>query len=230
MKKTIWNLLRARISTSPLHTSSVEPRAQLDPISGRMELASLPLGREAIVPTQIYVDPFWAIWELQYANASRRYMCVSQGGVDDHFVVHVSTNAFHRLWLETTLRGNGRNAPCPLREHMCRDYKFSRAELGFSHGIDNPVPIAEVSGYRDGSGINVAFINGVTRSLWLIANGVASFPVKCYSQEEANLIHAAAGCAEAPVMLKEIFAGVEIPQPERQRIPRPVLNEANRRL
>ncbi|WP_315139624.1 plasmid fertility inhibition factor family protein [Achromobacter marplatensis] len=222
MKKTIWNLLRARISAPPVHTFAVKPRAQLDPIDGRLELASLTPGREAPLPKKVYVDPFWAIWELQCANASRRYMCVSQGAVDDHFVVHVSTDAFYRLWLETTLRGNGRNAPCPLREHMPRDYKFSQAELGFSHGIDNPVPLAEVSGYHDASGINVAFINGVTRSLWLIANEVASFPVKCYSQEEANLIHAAAGCAEAPVMLKEIFAGVDIPQPEQQRIPKPV--------
>lgn len=121
----------ARISTPPLHTSSIDPRARLDPVHGRMELAGLLPGRAATVPTKVYVDPFWAIWGLQLANAPRRYMCVSKGAVDDHFVVHVSTDAFHRLWLETTLRGNGRNAPCPLRAQCIGSTSSRELNWGF---------------------------------------------------------------------------------------------------
>lgn len=225
MIKTIWNALFTRLHARPLYFPSIKPRAQLDPVKGHMELATLAAKREVAEPTKVYVDPFWAIWEIPCADASLRYMSVNRGATDQNFAVYVDTIAFYRLWLETTLRGNGRNAPCPLREQMCQDYKFSRAELGFSHGIDNPVPLAEVSAYRDPSGINVAFINGVTRTMWLIANGAESFPVKCYTQEEANLIHSAAGCAPAPIMLREIFAGVDIPQQGQSRIPRPRIPE-----
>jgi hypothetical protein len=72
------------------------------------------------------------------------------------------------------------------------DYKFEHAEKGFSHGIENPVPLALIGVDNDKAGTSVGFTNGITRTIWLLANGVTGFPIEC-SIKEAHVLHAAAG-------------------------------------
>lgn len=82
-----------------------------------------------------------------------------------------------------------------------QDYKFESAKDGFSHGIENPVPLANI-GVHPPRGENgctsVAFTNGITRTIWLLANGASAFPIEC-SAAEAAALHAAAGIEEFPV-------------------------------
>jgi hypothetical protein len=58
------------------------------------------------------------------------------------------------------------------------DSKFQWAADGFAHGAENPVPLARVGLSRRTHGY-VAFTNGITRTLWLLANGAISFPIEC---------------------------------------------------
>ena len=81
-----------------------------------------------------------------------------------------------------------------------QDYKFKSAEDGFSHGIENPVPLADIGVHppRGEDGVtSVAFTNGITRTIWLLANGASAFPIECHTNEAAAL-HAAAGIKEFP--------------------------------
>lgn len=55
------------------------------------------------------------------------------------------------------------------------DRKFKDAEKGFAAGPESPVPLAEVT--LQDSFKALAFINGVTRTIWLLANGANRFPI-----------------------------------------------------
>lgn len=62
------------------------------------------------------------------------------------------------------------------RHQMPFDYKYKWAVDGFSHGIKQPVPLAEVEAHREPNGyFYIGFINGVTRTHWLLAI-LSSFP------------------------------------------------------
>ena len=72
------------------------------------------------------------------------------------------------------------------------DGKYHWAVDGFAPGITNPVPLAEVGcelldrprwhdwrpRHRERRA-SVSFLNGVTRTIWLLAQGVERFPVEC---------------------------------------------------
>jgi hypothetical protein len=95
------------------------------------------------------------------------------------------------------------------------DYKFHWAEDGFSKGRNNPVPLAEISCYQyaennpvyitnlflfrkcvgctEKTSVACSFINGITRTIWLLANGVQQFPVYVYNKKEAVLLAKYAG-------------------------------------
>jgi hypothetical protein len=117
--------------------------------------------------------------------------------MNDHSaVVMVQAERFLELW---------RNEPNSIHREQSfgtaetwrRDYKFHHAEDGFSHGQGNPVPLAYVSfgieprvdesyrflwfgrSTREVQVPYVGFTNGVTRTIWLLANQCAAFPVEC---------------------------------------------------
>lgn len=115
---------------------------------------------------------------------------------DEYAVVIVDQAKFVQLW---------RNEPCSIHKREANgnsqtwrnDYKFDRAALGFSFGRSNPVPLAEVShgtGKRTkttprffGFGREhheedfhyAAIGNGVTRTIWLLAQACEAIPVCC---------------------------------------------------
>lgn len=123
-------------------------------------------------------------------------MNVSEYGRDNFGIVIVDAQKFLGLWRAD-----------PRRQHEAKtngmpdtwpnDYKYSQAVEGFSHGRDNPVPLADVSfiasirtsvsykflqfgrSERQEKVEYVAFTNGITRTIWLLTHGCAAFPVKC---------------------------------------------------
>ena len=93
------------------------------------------------------------------------------------------------------------------------DRKFQHAADGFSHGLQNPVPIATVElipargaadhvyqrlvdgfvgGSRDDDQLALCFVDGVTRTIWLLANGARVLPFAC-SEARLDTIEALAG-------------------------------------
>ena len=57
--------------------------------------------------------------------------------------------------------------------------KFHEAEKGFAAGERSPVPLAEA--VLDERKKALYFVNGVTRTIWLLANGVTKFPIDLVS-------------------------------------------------
>jgi hypothetical protein len=86
------------------------------------------------------------------------------------------------------------------------DYKFKYAVKGFSYGFKNPVPLAWVA-YSEIILLSVtykflrfgrqehrehvryvSFINGITRTIWLLSHGARAFPVEC-RMPDARVLH-----------------------------------------
>jgi hypothetical protein len=97
--------------------------------------------------------------------------------------LHAMIDPTRRRWFG----GPGRDKWLPYlsKASWYSDYKFLRAERGYSHCENSPVPLARVGpGIADGS---VSFTNGITRTLWLLAHDVLAFPVECAVESAAHL-------------------------------------------
>ena len=127
-------------------------------------------------------------------------------------VVEVDAQKFLNLWrlpdsyLQEIALGNPST--------WVQDRKFNDAMDGFSKGLSNPVPLAECKCFlvekkteiwerkmlvfKKVVAINIdhhpalSFINGVTRTIWLLSHGAKSFPVNC-SIHYAPLLQELAG-------------------------------------
>ncbi|WP_123103016.1 plasmid fertility inhibition factor family protein [Acidithiobacillus sulfuriphilus] len=123
-------------------------------------------------------------------------MKVTEYNSDKSGVVIVDSEKFLQLW---------RNEPYSIHREQANgnpetwpnDYKYLAAAKGFSHGYDNPVPLAHVSHGKGTRTIvsykflwfgrcerqeqfhHVGFTNGVTRTIWLLSQGCAAFPIEC---------------------------------------------------
>lgn len=72
--------------------------------------------------------------------------------------------------------------------------KFPDAEQGFAWGIKNPVRLPLVGcNPENSSTATVGFTNGVTRTIWLMANGAKEIPVSCERGSGSELLHRHAG-------------------------------------
>jgi hypothetical protein len=155
------------------------------------------------------------IFEVKLDNSKSVYMCLNEPTPkNEWFVVHVDSFKFLELW---------KNEPHNFNHHLShgnpeswiKDYKFHHAVVGFSSGISNPVPLATVTcqmhkgsrpiyrkkfrifnvvtGYESFEFAYADFINGITRTIWLLTHGAKWFPVICYTEEEAKLLSQVAG-------------------------------------
>jgi hypothetical protein len=87
-----------------------------------------------------------------------------------------------------------------FQSHGCaeswrKDHKYPEAEIGFSEGVSNPVPLPDVSfesmSVKEGSLSWLAFTDGVTRTIWLLANGCQWFPLVMPISKARSLYEAA---------------------------------------
>lgn len=101
-----------------------------------------------------------------------------------------------------------------------RDRKFHEAEACFAIGAGNPVPLATPQWrFILDSGLPVpalGFIDGITRTIWLLANGAERFPVHTYHHRDAQLLQRGIGHRSAsPIAVKTLFfqyAGAVLPR------------------
>ena len=149
-----------------------------------------------------------AIWEISVPGMKPCYMKLAATSHLDSYVVRVDAEKFFRAWLEGS--GVGRNkAPddCEPRHRLPEDYKFHWPGRHFPQGIENPVPLADVSiGTRQKGKLSISFADGVTRTKWLIANRAESFPVHIRDRECAELMNKVAGMDKAPIPLDSLFS------------------------
>ncbi|WP_137959701.1 hypothetical protein [Burkholderia sp. 4M9327F10] len=158
-----------------------------------------------------------AVFRVPTRDAGEVFMCIDRANAenDQRAVVEVRADKFLDLWRKDPFRAHAEIANGNPSTWVS-DYKYAHAVDGFSRGGTNPVPLAEVGcGLRreapagDNSrrffGLRrnalhtqtnetfyVTFTNGITRTLYLLANGAAVFPVTC-SLKDAELLQRLAG-------------------------------------
>lgn len=138
-------------------------------------------------------------------------------------VIVIDSKKFLKLW---------KNDPRHSERHLAlgnetiwrNDYKFHLAEKGFSFGCCNPVPLAYLHCYLSDVYENFvkkistlignkatankipycSFTNGITRTIWLLANGAESFPVMTDIRSyDLLLLHA--GISESEELINNII-------------------------
>jgi len=130
-----------------------------------------------------------ATWKLPLRDGRRVAMSVNGTTYlnDENFVVFVSASKFYAVWW--ALREFDRRGICEF-EQMPNNRKYGCQDEIWARSDERPVPLADVS-YDNGYGIG--FIDGITRTLWLLYNGASSFPVKVHGAKAAYAMHAAIG-------------------------------------
>lgn len=176
-------------------------------------------------PELVQLDVLKAVWRVPVPGQADRFMSADPGAINQEmFVVRVDTEAFYRAWLRSSSTGREtRSDNCLLRSEMPQDYKFKHAVQGFSHGKENPVPLAFAGAHQERDRVDIGFSNGVTRTFWLIANKAPSFPVQVHGRESAELLNKVAGLDPAPMSFAELFGEVlrQGPQPPATARPTP---------
>ena len=142
------------------------------------------------------------------------------GEEDCYAVVLVDASRFVQLWRSP--QSSHRDVALLDEATWPTDYKFQEAVDGLSHGAENPAPLAEVSCgvvsrdvferrrlflwwtkdvmvARQGE-VFLSFTNGITRTMFLLANGAKEFPVRC-ERSTANLLCKLAGSSNHPPLL-----------------------------
>ncbi len=179
---------------------------------GQIELSRLSPGARvpAEPPKLVALNAKWAVWRIVVPGMADRFMRAESCALDGNsFAVMVDGDGFYHAWLAS----NG-HVGCPLRVDMPADRKFASAVDGFARGISSPVPLADVEAMRTARGISISFNNGVTRTLWLLANHAMAFPVRACGVEVARLIGEAAGIDVEPIHYETLFRDAKVKQRE----------------
>lgn len=132
--------------------------------------------------------------EIPLATGRKVWMSQDLSQRSDYWLVIVEKQPFLQAWARAHQKRHLAVGDEPIWR---QDRKFADAEDGFSYGMENPVPLAECGGgYLVEEGLPalwLKFDNGMTRTIWLLANGVERFPVKISTARTAQLIHRGAG-------------------------------------
>ncbi len=146
-------------------------------------------------PRRISTNSRDLIWEIELAEDKTAYMQFEEGVSSCQHIVYIDTEKFYYHWLQST---DGFHK-CPVRTKMPLDRKYAGAETVFSHGRENPVLLADPVINFTGNEFSISFSNGITRTMWLIANGAKSFPIQVSEFTQAELFHGLMGVGHAPV-------------------------------
>jgi len=172
---------------------------------GRLDRDGLPA--PAAAPDLVHVRNNVAVWRLPVPGHADRYLKLDVGASGDRHVVMLDAARFYREWIVSSLKAPvGRSSTVSLKRDMPIDYKFHYAEDGFAAGKNNPVPLADAGANAPGWGSRIYFNDGVTRTYWLLAHGVASFPIEVSRPEPAIELHQLAGIGEGPIACADLLS------------------------
>ncbi|MBA3537617.1 MAG: hypothetical protein H0T84_13585 [Tatlockia sp.] len=158
-----------------------------------------------------------------YMTLNKRFLRNANLGDSDEQIIIIDSNKFLELW-KNDPRNSERYLAIGNEAVWRKDYKFHHAEEGFSLGISNPVPLAYVHCYLTDFNESFAtkifnsvivkknmikkrpycaFTNGITRTIWLLANGAECFPV-ITDRGGYDLFQFHAGISESDELFKNI--------------------------
>jgi hypothetical protein len=168
-----------------------------------------------------------AIFSVSLADREPVFMSVAETPYENENrgVVIVDAKKFLKLWRADPYKHHqdiARGNPHTWRQ----DRKFKEAAEGFSKGFTNPVPLAWVS-YAEVKILSVSykflrfgrkehrrhvrylsFINGITRTIWLLSHGCEAFPVECRMPEARNLHRAASIAGTRVFTVRDVQHGL----------------------
>lgn len=171
---------------------------------GRLDRDGLPA--PAAAPELVHVRNNVAVWRLAVPGHDDRFVKLDVSGGGNRCVVMLDAARFYREWIASSLEAPvGRASTVPLKRDMPIDYKFHWADEGFAEGRDNPVPLADGGANGPGWGSRIYFNDGVTRTYWLLAHGVAAFPIEVSRPEPAIELHRLAGIGEGPIRCDDLL-------------------------
>jgi len=155
-----------------------------------------------------------AIFSVPLADREPVFMRVDETPYENEnrAVVIVDARKFLKLWRASPEGAPQRDIARGNPDTWRQDYRFPSAVEGFSEGFANPVPLAQAGFsefdhttvsykfFRFGRKAHtrhmryVSFINGITRTIWLLSHGCEAFPVEC-GMSSAHQLHRAASVA-----------------------------------
>lgn len=180
----------------------------MDYISERCRLNIRALSRIGVTPSRIARKTSREIvWEISLSGGRNVFTSITSNKMNDSiFVVHVDTERFYRLWLkDSSPWRRERRDNCPLRKHMPLDDAYDYASVAFSNSQASPIPLAEMGCGKPARRDTISFINGKTRTMWLIANRAPSFPIEVWGEKTAQILNKYYGLDATPRNLLELF-------------------------
>jgi len=164
-----------------------------------------------------------AIFSVSLADKREAFLCVHTTPYENENrgVVIVDAKKFLKLW-RAAPAGRHRKIALGNPDTWRTDRKFTDAADGFALGIANPVPLAQV-GYADGELSSIAlwvgrqertrhvpyvsFIDGITRTIWLLSHGCEAFPVECRMPAALQLHRVAALAGTRVFTVRDVQQG-----------------------
>jgi hypothetical protein len=168
-----------------------------------------------------------AIFSVSLADREPVFMSVAEAPYENEHrgVVIVDARKFLKLW-RAQPAGRQQEIAQGNPDTWRQDRKFKDAAAGFSYGIKNPVPLAQVE-YAEEKILSVSykflrfgrkehrqhvrylsFINGITRTIWLLSHGCEAFPVECRLPEALNLHRTASVAGTRVFTVRDVQQGL----------------------
>lgn len=147
------------------------------------------------------------IWQIPFKDKPPHYMS-SNGHYGDSYVIYVDTELLYLILLIDGLKSNNNNDIEPfhqLRKDLPNDYKYHYAEEGFAKSTEVPIPLALIHAGEPNNKPSISFTDGITRTLWLIANHALSFPIFTHGAESANLLNDLVGLTDQPFKISHFI-------------------------
>ena len=174
-----------------------------------------------------YGSTTMAIFSVSLPDREPVFMSVAETPYENEHrgVVIVDAGKFLNLWRADPFKYQqelARGNPDTWRQD--RDYHY--AEDGFSYGFKNPVPLPEI-GYVEEDILSVtykflrfgrkehreharfvSFLDGITRTIWLLSHGCNAFPVECPMSSAHNLHRQAAVAGTQVFTVRDVQGGL----------------------
>ncbi len=148
----------------------------------------------------------WSTWRVPVPGQADCFLAASPGEAD-RYVVHIDADTFYALWLGTSPAFPRPDAQdCVPRSAMPLDSKYATAPAAFRAGRLELVTLPSVGYWTIGSSCEVAMSDGMTRTYWLLANRVRSFPVSVANATWATMLNNMAGVGVSPIAFSALFA------------------------
>lgn len=140
------------------------------------------------------------IFEIPIKEGRQVYMQHSLEFDSKGFIIILDTKKFIKIWRKSKNDSRIPNYHIGDEKLWRTDYKFHSAEQGFEDGKKNPVPVtAGIDCIGKFPNCNVSFNDGVTRTIWLLANGAEYFPIVVPDMDSAIIFQSNAGKDSCPI-------------------------------